>query len=202
MSHRSYPGEGRHGTPQPAITTLNRGVGKFTTQNIVAVLPAVPESNGTYADVGRVAAEKYGGDVVDHTISNWVATARRDVAAGRRETAYARFAERYRELRDEYSSPERQRTRELDAALAFLDSCCDCGEPKMTHENGYRGETCLVCYRIDQAAFSANGVRRVLPPTAKSNIARAMPAVRRPAVHQVWCADLPALRARLSGGNP
>ena len=43
------------------MTTPNRGAGKFTAQNLVAIFRAVPESTGTDADVTRVAADR-GGD--------------------------------------------------------------------------------------------------------------------------------------------
>ena len=45
-----------------------RGVGLFTAENIVAVLRAIPESDGTYRDIAR-KAEQYGGNVHYHTIS-------------------------------------------------------------------------------------------------------------------------------------
>ena len=48
-----------------------RGVGLFTVENIVAVIRAIPESDGTYRDVAR-KAEQYGSTVHYHTISNWV----------------------------------------------------------------------------------------------------------------------------------
>ncbi len=39
------------------MTTPSRGVGKFNVQNLVAIFRAVPESNGSYADVARVAQD-------------------------------------------------------------------------------------------------------------------------------------------------
>ena len=50
------------------MTTTNRGLGKFNVQNLVAVLPALPESNGTYADVARVAQD-HGGNARTSTIT-------------------------------------------------------------------------------------------------------------------------------------
>ena len=41
------------------MPNTTRGVGLFTAENIVAVLRAIPESDGTYRDVAR-KAEKYG----------------------------------------------------------------------------------------------------------------------------------------------
>ena len=57
-----------------------RGVGLFTAENIVAILRAIPESDGSYRDVAR-KAEQYGGYFHYHTISNWVRHGRADVAA-------------------------------------------------------------------------------------------------------------------------
>ena len=40
-----------------------RGVGLFTAENIVAVIRAIPESDGTYRDIAR-KAQQYGGNVL------------------------------------------------------------------------------------------------------------------------------------------
>ena len=58
-----------------------RGVGLFTTENIVAILRAIPESDGSYREVAR-KAEQYGSTVHYHTISNWVRHGRADLEAG------------------------------------------------------------------------------------------------------------------------
>ena len=50
------------------MTTTGIGVGKFTAPNLVAVCRAVPESNGTYRDIARIAKE-HDGDVHPHTIA-------------------------------------------------------------------------------------------------------------------------------------
>ena len=71
-----------------------RGVGLFTAENIVAVIRAIPESDGTYPDVAR-KAQQYGGNVQYHTISNWVSHGQADIEAGQPSTAYARFTKRY-----------------------------------------------------------------------------------------------------------
>ena len=67
-----------------------RGVGLFTAENIVAVIRAIPESDGTYRDVAR-KADQYGGNVQYRTIAGWLSHGRADVAASQPSTAYARF---------------------------------------------------------------------------------------------------------------
>ena len=79
---------------RPPCPNISPGVGLFTTENIVAVLRAIPESDVTYRDVAR-KAEQYGGNCHYHTISNWVSHGRADVVAGQPSTAYARFTKRY-----------------------------------------------------------------------------------------------------------
>ena len=79
------------------MPNTTRGVGLFTAENIVAVIRAIPESDGTYRDVAR-KAEQYGGNVQYHTISNWASHGRADVEAGQPSTAYARFTKLYKEL--------------------------------------------------------------------------------------------------------
>ena len=56
-----------------------RGVGLFTAENIVAVIRAIPESDGTYRDVAR-KAEQYGGNVHYHTIAGWLSHGRAEPA--------------------------------------------------------------------------------------------------------------------------
>ena len=74
-----------------------RGVGLFTAENIVAVIRAIPESDGTYRDVAR-KAEQYGGNFHHQTIANWIRHGRADLEAGQPSTAYARFTKRYQDL--------------------------------------------------------------------------------------------------------
>ena len=70
------------------MPNTTRGVGLFTAENIVAVIRAIPESDGTYRDVAR-KAEQYGGNFHYHTISNWASHGRADIEAGQPSTAYA-----------------------------------------------------------------------------------------------------------------
>lgn len=119
------------------MTTPNRGVGKFATQNLVAVL----ESNGTYADVVRVA-EDYDGDVRSHTIANWVQAGNADMRKGNNATAYARFSKICADRLKEHGGAEANRARELDCALEILERACECGNEKMLRDDGARAEPC------------------------------------------------------------
>ena len=110
-----------------------RGVGLFTAENIVAVIRAIPESDGTYRDVAR-KAEQYGGNFQYHTISNWVSHGRADVEAGQPSTAYARFT---------------NRNREFDRALEILERTCECGNDKMLLPDGKLASTCQECQDLD-----------------------------------------------------
>ncbi len=69
------------------MPNTTRGVGLFTAENIMAVLRAIPESDGTYRDVAR-KAEQYGGTVHYHTISNWVRHGQADMEAGQPSTFF------------------------------------------------------------------------------------------------------------------
>ena len=130
------------------MSNTTRGVGLFTAENIVAVLRAIPESDGTYRDVAR-KAEQYGGNVQYHTISNWISHGRADVEAGQPSTAYARFTKRYRELIDEHCGPDTNRNRELDRALEILERTCECGNDKMLLPDGKLADRCWECQEID-----------------------------------------------------
>ena len=123
------------------MPNTTRGVGLFTAENIVAVLRAIPESDGTYRDVAR-KAEQYGGTVHHQTIANWVSHGRADVVAGQPSTAYARFTKRYRELIDEHCGPDTNRNREFDRALEILERTCECGNDQMLLPDGKLASTC------------------------------------------------------------
>ena len=125
-----------------------RGVGLFTAENIVAVLRAIPESDGTYRDVAR-KAEQYGGNFHHHTISNWVSHGRADVEAGQPSTAYARFTKLYKDLIDQHCGPDTNRSREFDRALEILERTCECSNDKMLLPDGKLGNTCQECQDLD-----------------------------------------------------
>ena len=64
------------------MTTLNRGVGKFTTQSLAA-FRAMPETNGAYADV----AEDHDGGVHPHSIAGWTQNGNADIRGNKDATA-------------------------------------------------------------------------------------------------------------------
>ena len=76
------------------MASLINGIGSFTTDNIVSILRALPETNGTYAQVIARAAE-HGALLSPTTLGKWIAAGRADIEAGRSQTAYARFTKRY-----------------------------------------------------------------------------------------------------------
>ena len=130
------------------MPNTTRGVGLFTAENIVAVMRAIPESDGTYRDVAR-KAEQYGGNFHHQTISNWIRHGRADVAASQPSTAYARFTKRYQDLIAEHCGPDNNRNRELDRALEILERTCECGNDKMLMTDGKLGNNCQECQDLD-----------------------------------------------------
>ena len=125
-----------------------RGVGLFTAENIVAVIRAIPESDGTYRDVAS-KAEQYGGYFHYHTISNWVRHGQADLEAGQPSTAYARFTKPYQELTDEHCGPDSNRNLEFDRALEIQERTCECGNDKMLLPDGKLASTCQECQDLD-----------------------------------------------------
>ena len=55
-------------TVEDQMASHTQGIGLSTAENIVAILLAIPKSNGTYADIARLAAE-HGANVSRHTVS-------------------------------------------------------------------------------------------------------------------------------------
>ena len=132
------------------MTTPQRGIGKFTVQNLVAIIRAVPKSNGTYADVAKLTTER-NGDVPAHTIANWVQAGNADIREGNNATAYARLAKIYTDLLEENCGAEANRTYELERALEILELTCECGNEKMVQEDGKVADQCQICRELDEA---------------------------------------------------
>ena len=125
-----------------------RGVGMFTAENIVAILRAIPGSDGSYRDVA-CKAQQYGGNFQYHTISNWISHGRADIEAGQPSTAYAGFTKRYQEMVAEHCGPDTNRNREFDRALEILERTCECSNDKMLLPDGRLGNTCQGCQDLD-----------------------------------------------------
>ena len=130
------------------MAMTSRGVDKFTVENIVAVFRAVPESNGTYRDVARIAKE-HDGDVHPHTIAGWIQAGNADARTNKNLNAYARFTKIYQELVNEHCGPEANRSRELNQALEIFARTCECGNDKLLLEDGTVAETCRKCRDLD-----------------------------------------------------
>ena len=72
------------------------GVDDFRAPNLVAILRAVPQTDGTCSAVASKAQE-YGSTVLASTLDEWIQEGREDLIAGDTETAFARFATAYDE---------------------------------------------------------------------------------------------------------
>ena len=95
------------------MASFINGIGSFTTDNLVAILRALPDTNGTYAQVIARATEN-GALLSRTTLGKWIVAGRADIEAGRSQTAYARFTKRYDSIMEEHCSPDAARSRELD----------------------------------------------------------------------------------------
>ena len=85
----------------------SNGVGYFTAENIVGALRALPETDGTYAEVVEHARE-YGVTISKTVLAKWVAEGHRDLQAGRRQSAFGRFATMYDQIKEEHCTAEGQ----------------------------------------------------------------------------------------------
>ena len=131
------------------MQSMSKGIGLFTAENIIAIIKAIPETNGTYEAVAQRANEK-GADVTPHTIANWVTTGNADIRARKPNTAYARFAKRYSELNKRHCQPDDNRNREMDRALNALMTECECGNVKGTLPDGRPANECEICRELDE----------------------------------------------------
>ena len=76
--------------PDYASQDHDDGVGEFRAENLVAILQAVPQTDGTYSAVASKARE-FGSTVLASTLDEWIQEGREDLIAGDNETAFARF---------------------------------------------------------------------------------------------------------------
>ena len=134
-------------------------MGHFTAENIVSVLRALPETDGTYAEVAKRARE-YGAAVSKDTLGKWVSTGRRDLKAGKRATAFARFAQLFDKIKAEECSPEINRISEYERALQILEKICGCGHEKMVLPDGSLADSCRRCQEIEEQEPLRKGSRR------------------------------------------
>ena len=130
------------------MASHSQGIGLFTAENIAAMLQAIPDSNGTYADIARKAQE-HGAILSPYTISSWVNRSRADIRARRNNTAYARSAKQYDQLRAEHCRSDANRNREFNRALEILERTCECDNDKMLMPDGKLGSTCQDCQDLD-----------------------------------------------------
>ncbi len=68
------------------MASHTQGIELFTAENIAAMLQAIPDSNGTYADIAGKAQE-HGAILSPYTIFSWVNRSRADIRARRNDTA-------------------------------------------------------------------------------------------------------------------
>ena len=126
------------------MASHTQGIGLFTAENIAAMLQAIPDSNGTYAEIAGKAQE-HGAILSPYTISSWVNRSRADIRARRNNTAYARFAKQYDQLRAEHRGSDANRNREFNRALEILERTCECGNDKVLLPDGKLAEQCREC---------------------------------------------------------
>ena len=74
----------------PDYASRGHGVGDFRAANLVAILRAVPQTDGTRNTVASKARE-HGSTMDEATLDEWIQEGREDLIAGDTETAFARF---------------------------------------------------------------------------------------------------------------
>ena len=89
--------------PDPVNADPDYGVDDFRAPNLVAILRAVPQTDGTCSAVVSKARE-YGSTVLASTLDEWIQEGRGDPIAGDAETAFARFVTAYDERKNQPKS--------------------------------------------------------------------------------------------------
>ena len=146
------------------MASFINGIGAFTTDNIIAILRALPETDGTYIQVVALATEN-GAQLSTNTLGKWITNGRPDIQAGKSQTAYGRFSQRYDSIMAEHCSPDANRSRELDRAFDILERTCECGTEKMLTPDGSLADRCRECQERDRRGLQYRTARTTAEPT-------------------------------------
>ena len=118
------------------MASHTHGIGLFTAENIAG------------------KAQEHGAILSPYTISSWLNRSRAGIRARRNNTAYARFAKQYDQLRAEHCGSDANRNREFNRefnrALEILERTCECDNDKMLMPDGKLAEQCRECQDIEE----------------------------------------------------
>ena len=118
------------------MASHTQGIGLFTAENIAG------------------KAQEHGAILSPYTISSWLNRSRAGIRARRNNTAYARFAKQYDQLRAEHCGSDANRNqefnREFNRALEILERTCQCDNDKMLMPDGKLAEQCRECQEIEE----------------------------------------------------
>ena len=104
-----------------------------------------------------------------NTLSKWLAHGRADIRAEKRQTAYARFAQKYDQIQREHCTDDANRNREFDLALQILERSCECVNKKMTMPDGTLGDAGRQRQNIeDHGRHRRPHTRHIRPASAPS----------------------------------
>ena len=149
---------------EDVMPSIKKGVGSFTADHIVAILRALPDTDGTYAQVIARATE-HGAQLSATTLGKWLTTGRADIEAGNAYTAYARFSQRYDSIMAAHCSPDANRNRQLDRAFEILERTCECGNDKTLSPDGTLADICRQCQDRDHRGLQYRTVRPTSDPS-------------------------------------
>ena len=121
----------------------------FNESNLVALLQAVGQSDGTYRNIAEIAQREYGGEATGSALGAWIARGKKDIADGK-DSSFARLATRMVPMIEERRGLEPGRSRVVANALARFDRMCECGSDRALDSAGKLMATCRRCADADQ----------------------------------------------------
>ena len=130
------------------MASRSQGIGLFTADSIFAILKAIPETTGTYAEIVR-QAQGHGPILSPYTLSRWVTPAAPTSWPARTTRPTRRFAKQYDQLRAEHCGPDANRQREFNGRSNIMEQTYECGNDKMLIPDGTLGDTCRDCQDPD-----------------------------------------------------
>ena len=82
-------------------------------------------------------------------MGKWLAYGRADITANKRQTTYARFAQKYDQLKREHCNADVARNQEFDRAIQIQERTCECGNQKVTFADDTLADACHRCHDLE-----------------------------------------------------
>ena len=130
------------------MASRSQGIGLFTADSIFAVLKAIPETTGTYAEIVR-QAQGHGPILSPYTLSRWVTPAAPTSWPARTTRPTRGSPNNTTSYGPNTADPMQTASANSTGRSNIMEQTCECGNDKMLIPDGTLGDTCRDCQDPD-----------------------------------------------------